>query len=154
MLVQRSPAGLRGIVFAATFARRPNPLLGLLRLLPLPPPSLLAQRSLIRQFCVGHDAPETLVTLIADEIGRMPAALVRSRLKVLAELHESDEALPAPCLNLVPSGDRLVTSSARLDIANGDYNIRTKEIAGPHFLLQSRAELCATAIMAFLDEVS
>jgi pimeloyl-ACP methyl ester carboxylesterase len=154
ILAQRSPAGLRGIVFAATFASRPNPLLGLLRLLPLPPPSLLAQHRLIRHFCVGQDAPETLVALIANEVRRMPAALVRSRLKVLADLHEPNGPLPTPCLNLVPSGDRLVTGSARLSIANSCDNIRTREIAGPHFLLQSRAKPCATAIMVFLDEVS
>nr|WP_311197152.1 hypothetical protein [Pseudomonas sp. GCEP-101] len=154
MLAGRRPIGLRGVVFAATFASKPNPLLSLLRLLPVLPPSLLAQRNLIRQFCAGTDAPEALVALIADEIRRMPAALARARLTVLADLRNTNEPLPSPCLNLVPSNDRLVTSRARIMAADGCGTIKTKEIDGPHFLLQSRAQPCATAIMGFLNELS
>jgi pimeloyl-ACP methyl ester carboxylesterase len=153
-LAQYSPAGLRGVIFAATFARRPNPLLGLLDWLPLPPPSLLAQRSLIRQYCVGRDASDVLVTLIVDEIRRMPTALIHSRLKVLAGLGAPREPLPTPCLSLIPSNDRLVTRSARAGAAIRCVNVRAKEIAGPHFLLQSRPDSCAAAITAFLDELS
>lgn len=152
-LAQRSPAGLKGVVFAATFASRPNLLLGLLRLTPLPPPALLARSALIRRFCVGAEASPELVTLIADEIRRMPAALVRARLKVLSELSEPGAALSSPCLSLIPTNDRLVSRSARTGVAHGCANFRTKEIAGPHFLLQSRAEQCAEAIVEFLNEL-
>ncbi|MDN6858538.1 alpha/beta hydrolase [Pseudomonas sp. CAN2814] len=153
-LAQRSPAGLRGVIFAATFASRPNPLLGLLKRLPLPPPSFLAHPSLIRQFCVGRDAPDALVGLIADEIRRMPATLVQSRLKVLAELRAPTKPLLTPCLCLIPSSDRLVNRSARAGVTSRCENTQVTDIAGPHFLLQSRPVSCATAITAFLDELS
>lgn len=154
MLAQRTPTGIRGLIFAATFARQPSPLLSLIQFLPLPPPSLLARRRLIRRFCVGRDASEELVTLIADEIRRLPAARIQARLKVLARLREPVLPLTFPCLCLMPLNDHLVSMRERHSIADGCENIRTKEIAGPHFLLQSRPEECAAAIVAFLNELS
>jgi len=154
MLAQRSPAALRGIVFAASFAERPNLLLSLLRFLPLPPPSLLAQHSLIRRLCVGRDASQELVSLIANEIRRLPAAQIQARMKVLARLRGPVSPLTLPCLSLAPQNDQLVSTRARASVAAGCTNIRTKEIAGPHFLLQSRPEPCAAAIAAFLNELS
>lgn len=154
MLAQRCPAGLRGVVFAATFAEPPSPLLSLLQLLPLPPAALLARRRLIRRFCVGRNASEALVDLIADEVRRLPAAQIQARLKTLARLREPTTPLTVPCLSLVPLNDRLVSMRARASVAAGCANIRTKEIAGPHFLLQSRPEACAAAIAAFVNELS
>lgn len=154
MLAQRSPAGLQGVIFAASFSSRPNPLLSLIQHLPLPPPSYLAQRGLIRQFCVGRGASEAAVHLIAAEISRMPARLARERLRTLANLREPDVPLRIPCLSLLPLNDRLVTLRARKGAAAGCENLRTKKIAGPHFLLQSRAAECAAAITAFLNDLS
>lgn len=154
VLAQRSPAGLRGVVFAATFAVPPNPLLSLLQFLPLPPTALLAQRRLIRQFCVGRNASDALVNLIAEEVRRLPTAQVHARLKTLARLREPTSPLTIPCLSLVPLNDRLVSMRARASIAPGCENIRTKKIAGPHFLLQSRPEPCGAAIAAFMNELS
>ncbi|MCE4071398.1 alpha/beta fold hydrolase [Pseudomonas nitroreducens] len=154
MIAQRSPAGLRGVVFAATFAERPSPLLSLLQFLPLPPAALLAQRRLIRHFCVGRNASEALVNLIADEVRRLPAARTQARLKVLAQLRKPTSPLRTPCLSLVPLNDQLVSRRARTSVAVGCENIKTKAIAGPHFLLQSRPEPCAAAIAAFLNELS
>lgn len=153
-LATRKPQGLQGVIFAATFVSRPNPLLRLVRYLPQLPPSVLARRKLIRQFCVGHEASEVLVNLVVEEIRSMPARLARTRLETLADLNDSGSPLSIPCLNLLPLNDRLVTLAARQGVVAGCANIRTIEIAGPHFLLQSKAQRCATAILDFLNELA
>jgi pimeloyl-ACP methyl ester carboxylesterase len=63
------PPGLRGLIFAASFLQRPQPLL---RLLPKPtlplPISLLTNSWLLKTFCIGKCASPELVSLLRTEI--------------------------------------------------------------------------------------
>ncbi|MBB1519161.1 alpha/beta fold hydrolase [Aquipseudomonas guryensis] len=148
----RQPSGLRGVIFAAAFLRRPHPLLALSRYLPLPK-RLLSHDQLLQLFCVGRKASPALLALLRDEISQLPDALLRARLHCLARLQEPSQPLALPALHLWPQQDRLVSRNAAASLSRHCSDLRQIVLEGPHFILQSRAEACAQAIKKFVVDL-
>ncbi|MDX1369181.1 alpha/beta fold hydrolase [Pseudomonas sp.] len=144
-----NPTGLRGVIFAASFLRRPHPLLGLARRAPLPK-WLLRQSCLLRLFCVGGPASAALIELLRQEINALPQALLRARMATLSQLHAPARRLELPALHLLPSQDRLVTHKASASLQAHCSQLQQVAIDGPHFLLQSQPRACARAIERFI----
>jgi surfactin synthase thioesterase subunit len=119
--------------------------------LPLPK-GLLCQPRLLRLFCVD-DAPPDVLRLLQAEIRGLPNALIRARLRALAELQTPQQSVAIPVLHLWPTRDRLVTHDAAASLAKGCEELRQERIEGPHFLLQGRPQACATAIRRFMAKL-
>ncbi|MWV17868.1 alpha/beta hydrolase [Pseudomonas sp. L-22-4S-12] len=151
-LALRQPPGLRGVIFAAAFLRRPHPLLPLSRYLPLPR-RLLSHERLLQLFCVGRNASPALLALLREEIRQLPDALLRARLHSLARLQEPAQPLHLPALHLWPQQDRLVSQHAAASLSRHCSDLRQIALGGPHFVLQSRAQACAQAISEFVAEL-
>ncbi|QKE62557.1 alpha/beta hydrolase [Aquipseudomonas campi] len=151
-LALRQPPGLRGVIFAAAFLRRPHPLLALSRYLPLPK-RLLSHDQLLQLFCVGRNASPALLALLREEIHQLPDPLLRARLHNLAHLQEPNQPLAVPALHLWPQQDRLVSRNAAASLSRHCSDLRQIALEGPHFILQSRAEACAQAIKEFAAEL-
>lgn len=148
----RQPPGLRGVIFAAAFLTRPQPLLPLSRYLPLPK-RLLSHDFLLKLLCVGQQASPELLALLRKEIRQLPDTLLRARLHTLAQLHEPSRPLALPALHLRPQQDRLISRNASDSLNRHCSDLRQIALEGPHFILQSRAEACAQAIKTFIAEL-
>ncbi|WP_235576640.1 alpha/beta fold hydrolase [Pseudomonas taeanensis] len=152
-LALRQPTGLCGVIFAATFLRRPHPLLALQRYLPLRH-KLLTHSSLLRQFCLDDGASPAMVKLLRDEIQALPVRLIRARLTSLNQLQIPSQQLDLPALHLLPRRDRLITHLAATTLRQHCRQLQQVTIDGPHFLLQSKPQDCAQAIQQFLAGLS
>ena len=151
-LAMAKPPGLRGVIFAASFLCRPQPLLMLAKYLPLPK-GLLKRSSLLRLFCLGNSASPALLELLQREIGALPQSLLRARLASLNDLQAPTGCITLPALQLLPSRDRLVTRHAAASLQKYCRQLQRVTIDGPHFLLQSQPQACARAIEGFIEAI-
>jgi pimeloyl-ACP methyl ester carboxylesterase len=143
------PPGLRGVIFAASFLSSPQPLLQLINYLPLPR-WLLRQRTLLNLFCLNNQASAELTQLLGEEIQKLPTHLLRERLHNLGQLQKPELQLELPALHLLASHDRLVTRKAQVSLQAGCTQLTEITLTGPHFLLQTQPQACATAIQSFI----
>lgn len=150
-LALKNPNSLKGLIFAASFLQSPHPLTVLASRLPMPK-MLLSHSRLLRMFCIG-DAQPAILQLLQREIRDMPSALIKVRLKNLAELNRPEQQIVIPALHLWPTRDRLVSHAAATSLASGCNNLRRERIEGPHFLLQSRPQACAMIIRNFIEQL-
>ena len=151
-LALRTPTGLRGVIFAASFLSRPNPAMALLAHLPIPRP-LATLPSLLRVLCLGKTADEYILQRVQREIRRLDQRLLHARMKTLASLQAPRQPMELPCLHLWPQQDRLVAYSAAEGLAQVCRNIHQMRLDGPHFILQARPKACAGAITAFMQGI-
>ena len=148
----QQPTGLRGIIFTASFLSCPSALLPLVRHLPIPH-ALSTLSAALKMFCVGHDASDELLHQLKQEIRLIPDALLRARLNSLSELRAPQQRLALPALHIWPQQDRLVSHGVAGQLAEHCSDLRQVRIEGPHFILQTRAKVCAEAIRAFTSEL-
>ncbi|MFN3770232.1 alpha/beta fold hydrolase [Ectopseudomonas guguanensis] len=149
-LALRQPTGLRGVIFAASFLSRPNPALTLLAHLPIPN-ALATQPWLLRTLCLGKTADAHMLQRVQKEIRRLDPRLLRTRLATLAGLQAPTQTLDLPCLHLWPQQDRLVADSTAERLSKACTDIRQVRLDGPHFILQTRPQACANAIVEFIQ---
>ncbi|MGB4075194.1 alpha/beta fold hydrolase [Pseudomonas sp.] len=152
-LALRQPAGLRGVIFAASFLSRPHPLLPLAKHLPLPR-WLLKQKILLRLFCLNGQANAERVRALRDEIHKLPQSLLRARLNSLSQLHQPGLQLELPTLHLRANQDRLVTRQAQTSLQDCCTQLTQIALDGPHFILQAQPQACADAIQHFIAGLS
>ncbi|SDP92743.1 alpha/beta fold hydrolase [Ectopseudomonas guguanensis] len=149
-LALRQPTGLRGVIFAASFLSRPNPALTLLAHLPIPN-ALATQPWLLRTLCLDKTADAHMLQRVQREIRRLDPRLLRTRLATLASLQAPTQTLDLPCLHLWPQQDRLVADSTAERLSKACTDIRQIRLDGPHFILQTRPQACANAIVEFIQ---
>ena len=156
-LCRRGQRDLRALVLCVTFARSPLQslrwLLGLLpvpMLLRLPVPDMA-----LRQFCVGHDAPPALLEQMHRTLQAVAPEVLADRLAMIASLDIRDRlsALRLPCLYLQADADRLVPASCLQPFRETIPQLAVRQVAGPHFLMESRPETSWAAIHAFIAEL-
>lgn len=152
-LALRQPAGLRGVIFAASFLNCPNPALALLKHLPMSR-TLATAPWLLRMLCLGKTADEDILQRVQVEIRRLDPSLLRARIATLANLQAPAQALNLPCLHLWPQQDRLVANSTAARLAQVCSDIRQIRLDGPHFILQTQPQACAKAIAEFTEAAS
>ena len=82
--------------------------------------------------------------------------MLLSRFRILAELDELTRIAdcPVPALYLRPTEDRLVPYRSVTEIRTHLPSLTVVELAGPHFLLQSRAAESYDAVSRFREDAS
>lgn len=150
-LAARQPAALRGLVLAATFARRPVPLpaagAALLSLAwPVPPVALLA-RLLLGRWRTGEH-----MSMLRAALAQIPATTLRQR--AAATLRVDVRALlpqiGVPTLCLQAAHDRLLWPPSVAELQTLLPDARHVTLEGPHLLLQARAEPAAAVVAGWV----
>jgi pimeloyl-ACP methyl ester carboxylesterase len=145
------PAGLRGLILCATFARNPHPLLPLVTVIlrPLPAvrvPHFIQNRNLFSRFVT-----EGLRAQMREVRKRVSAKTLKSRLEAVASIDVSSKLLEVtvPTLDLRATHDRVVSG------ASGDYirkihpGVDVADLDAPHLLLQAVPGAALAAIATF-----
>lgn len=150
-LAMRHPPGLRGVVLAATFARRPVPLPAAGAALlspawPMPPVALLARLLLGRWRTREH------LSMLRDALAQIPAATLRQR--AAATLRVDVRALlpqiTVPTLCLQARQDRLLWPPSVAELQALLPHARHVALEGPHLLLQACAEPAAAVVAGWM----
>jgi pimeloyl-ACP methyl ester carboxylesterase len=156
-IAARGPAGLVGVVLAATFHRRPAaPAFGALRRLsplffrvPLPAHA-------VRLLLAGGDAPDDLVAevqaAVASVSGRVMAARAREALR--ADATAALEACPAPILFLGGREDRLLRSALPIEVRALRPDAEIRMLDAPHLVLQRRPREAMAIVEDFLHRAA
>jgi pimeloyl-ACP methyl ester carboxylesterase len=153
-LCRRAHRDIRALVLCVTFARSPLPslrwLLGLLpvpTLLRLPVPDMV-----LRQFCVGHDAPPALLEQMHHTLQAVAPEVLADRLAMIASLDIRDRlaALRLPCLYIQADADRLVPAGCLQPFREAIPRLQVRQVAGPHFLMESQPHGSWSAISDFI----
>lgn len=156
LLAERPDLKINGVVFAASFLSSPRrPLLKLLTCLPLrlvlgmQPPGWA-----IKAPCLGPGADRDTIAPLPKVLTTAGPDVLAARLRLLADLPASTARITVPCLYIRPTADRLVPRSSMQEIARLTSNMMSREMAGPHFILQASPEHCAGVIKAFSVSLS
>lgn len=147
------PPGLRALVLSASFAANPVPILRafapLTSFAPVPAPMPLLSWALL-----GRWSTPSIRAALRDALAEVSPDVLRSR-AALALRIDARGALPriaVPTLYLRANQDRLMHPSAGRRILRGIPHATLHALDGPHLLLQTRGEACATRIAAFARE--
>lgn len=144
---------LQALVLCCSFARNPRPALTLLGGLVgwLPSPSLVPAR-LSARVLLGPAPPAESSALLAKALARLPAAVLRERLRMVMAVDVSRElaAVRAPVLYLQAKQDCIVPASVVDDIRRCCPQVSVKHLDGPHGLLQASPAACVAAMTSFL----
>jgi len=150
-LAARQPAALRGLVLAATFARRPVPLPAAGAALlspawPVPPVAMLA-RLLLGRWRTGEH-----MSMLRDALAQIPATTLRQR--AAATLRVDVRALlpqiGVPTLCRQASHDRLLWPPSVAELQTLLPDARHMALDGPHLLLQACAEPAAAVVAGWM----
>jgi pimeloyl-ACP methyl ester carboxylesterase len=149
---------IRGAIFCASFVQVPRPLL--LRLaqmlplatildLPMPTP-------VIRFFCLGQDAPQSIITLFQEVLDEVQPSILAHRLKMLANLNVVSALanLKMPCCYLQATNDKLIPHVSIKPFQDALPNLLIKRVAGPHFILQAKPVACIQVIKDFSNLIT
>jgi pimeloyl-ACP methyl ester carboxylesterase len=149
------PAGLIGIILCVTFAKNPYPSLGWARPLAARLPIKSLPRWVRAPFTWGAKDAKRAPVRSERAIAAVDAAVVRHRIAALLAVDETAALarIKLPILVLCATGDHVISSAATRHILRTQPRARQIEIAGPHLLLQTRAEECASAVMRFMQSL-
>ena len=142
---------LSGIIFCASFLTSPQPLLlefvgqmPLLLLLRFPVPSFP-----LRVACFGFSCPETVLDSFRETLKLVKPEVISYRLRLLISVNDlwRIRQSPVPLGYLKASDDQLVPASKQLEIKSAFPLLKTREITGSHFLLQTLPAIAKEAIL-------
>lgn len=143
--VAQNESSIQGVILIASFIS--NPMTRAQRfvsthlahaLTSISPPKALLKFSLLG----GED--ELLPTLVSA-IAKLPANTMADRLQAIAELPDVASPISQPAFHIHAGDDRLLRSRREAVIEEH------VAVAGPHLLLQTRAEECAAKIVMFVE---
>lgn len=157
VLLAESSARIKGVIFVASFAEPPRPLL--LRFAPLVPwagsAMRLAPAFLLRQFCLGRGASVRELALLREALAAVSPRVLSHRLKLISKHQALEKAhFQVPCYYLQAGRDRLVPSRAANWFQQHFESCVVESVDGPHFLLQTRPQECAELIEKTLKDFS
>lgn len=154
-LALEAPAGLKGIVLGASFARLDLPLKAVLsRLAGFVSPHVVPT-SVLAYFLLGRwAAPERRRRLRQALAGVAPEVLVaRARTALAVDLLQEGRAVRLPTLYLRASEDRLIPKSTAREMARLAPDMQIRDIAAPHFLFQVEPDESAASIRDFVKTI-
>jgi pimeloyl-ACP methyl ester carboxylesterase len=154
-IAARRPASLVGLVLCVTFASNPYPWAGawawpLAKFLPLKSLPRWVRAPLMWGSASPNRAPRQSERAIAG----VSAAVVRHRIGALLAVDETKALvnISAPTLVLCAACDRVVSKAATAAIVLGIAHAQRVDIDGPHLLLQTCPQECATAVLSFMRQ--
>ncbi|MEB3358235.1 MAG: alpha/beta hydrolase [Synechococcales bacterium] len=151
-LASRDSESIKGIIFCATFAESPRPLL--LRLLNFIPLRLILRLPLppfaLKLLCLGLEASSDLVESLQEVLAYVPPATIAYRLRLLNNLRARHRPIEIPCCYIQATYDRLVPPRSLFTLQQLIPDLQVVQIPGPHLILQARPVRCAEVVMAYL----
>jgi pimeloyl-ACP methyl ester carboxylesterase len=155
MVAATRPPGLRGIILASSFVRRPVPLPGWMRHLARPVLFRLYPRTYqVKALLSGSDVRglRHLVAQAHQMAG--PAALAcRARVAMAVDARELLRACAVPVLYIRATEDRLIARHHADEAKAILPSLRITDIPGPHMALVTNPGLSWTALSRFMDDV-
>lgn len=136
----------RGVLFVASFAEPPRPLM--LRFASMMPwiGSVIraAPSFFLRQFCLDKNAGAQELALLREALSAVSPGVIAHRLKLISEdLYLGKIHFQIPCYYLQASQDYLVPSTAASWFQQHFEVCDVELMEGPHFLLQAKPQQCA-----------
>ncbi|MDC1141779.1 alpha/beta hydrolase [Planctomycetota bacterium] len=145
LVANKSPKGLKRVLFFASFLRNPNPML--LNWLTLPFAGLamsLATDGMMRRRMIGKYDDDELWELIKATINSVPKSIIKYRLRLMAGFKAPEKTSSIPYSSYAAESDTLVRPS------NSVCSTWTDDlpdlIPGPHLLLQTVPKVIANRI--------
>ncbi|MGF1499234.1 MAG: alpha/beta fold hydrolase [Elainellaceae cyanobacterium] len=155
-LASRDPQSIKGIIFCATFAESPRPLL--LRLLNALPLGLILRLPLptfaLRLLCLGLQASGDLVESLRQVLTYVPPATIAYRLRLLNNLRARRDPIQIPCCYIQATRDRLVPPRSLFSLQRLIPDLKVVQVPGPHLILQAEPVRCAGVVMDYLRCIS
>lgn len=153
-LAAEGGAQLQGLVLCCSFACNPRPSLGLFRvLLPLVP---VVPRPLgpLAWLLMGRLATAALRQALAQALRQLAPDALKARLRAVMSVDVSAELrqVTVPILYLHATEDRVVPDAELRHIRRIRPDTRVVSIRAPHFLLQTRPEEAAQAVLDFIRQ--
>jgi pimeloyl-ACP methyl ester carboxylesterase len=149
------PPGLVGIILCVTFARSPSPALKWVAMLgPLLPMKRSPRWMLGHALWGTHEVPG-IADRVEAAIDQVDSAVLQRRMAAMAEVDESAALarITVPILVMQASGDLLVPAGAVDHVLRTQPRARHVLLDGPHLLLQTKPQECATIVREFLTSV-
>jgi len=154
-LAAQRPAGLRGVVLSASFARYPVAMLRALAPLVRVLPARAAPMTMLTKFVLARWDEPTCRRWLLDNIEGVPADVLRARVAAALAVDATPAlgAIDVPLLYLRASQDRVIGRHPADEIVASVRDATIVEVDGPHFLLQVATDACAAAIDAFARQL-
>jgi pimeloyl-[acyl-carrier protein] methyl ester esterase len=149
-LLSRQSPRIKCVLFVATFAESPNPLLRLVPLLPWAGSLMRAAPAFgLRKFCMGREATAEQLALLKEALATVSPRVLAHRLGLIGARQSLTESkFNVPSYYLQASQDRLVPRSAAGWFQRHFASCQVDVLDGPHFLLLTRPAACAEWIAA------
>ena len=150
MIASEKPAGLRGVVFAATFAKTPHKLPSFLTFsLKI---TLIKSRMmtwLMQPLLMGKWSRKEFTAKFRAALTLVPTSTIAGRLREIlkVDITENLACLDIPIIYLLATNDRLVPPRMSKDFKQTPNAIIA--IEGPHFILQANPSASAKYILDF-----
>jgi len=154
-LLSRKKFDYRASVLSATFTKTPLP--WLTKIAKYLPNSLLCNsilnRKVIDIFATDDKTNNKVKSMSYKLLDIVSPADFKARINIINETDVSDQLgmIDMPLLYIQAINDRVVPARMGLEMRYGNKNITLTRVEGPHMILQSRPEVCADIITAFLS---
>jgi pimeloyl-[acyl-carrier protein] methyl ester esterase len=155
MVAARQPPGLRGIVLASSFVRRPVPLPAWMRHLAHPILFRLFPATYQLKALLSGSAVRGLRSTVAEAHRRAGATALacRARAAMAADARDLLRSCAVPVLYLRATADRLIAAHHADDAQALLPGLRIADIPGPHMALVVHPSLSWAALCQFMAEV-
>ncbi len=152
-LAAERPAQLRGLVLCCSFARNPRPSLGPLRILLPLLPVMPRPLGLLAWLLMGRLATDALRQALAQALRQLTPPVLTARLRAVMRVDVSAALcrVTVPILYLHATEDRVVPAAALDHIRALQPEMQVVPVAAPHFLLQTRPDEAAQAVLGFIS---
>lgn len=153
-IAEATPERLKGVIYVCGFLAAPITLASLLSRMPLdlllrlPMPNFI-----VRRYLLGSDAKDELITLLREVLSKVRTEVLASRLRNILKLSIETSGGDLPSIYLQAESDRLVAPHAVDAFCSRLNHLLVQGIAGPHFLLQARAMICAEIVASFISQL-
>lgn len=146
------PRGLAGVILCGTFARNPFPWLRWARPILVRLPVKSMPRGLRALLMWGSASPHRTPPRAERALAGVASVVIRRRIGEILAVDESQSLarVDLPMLVLSAARDRIVPRAATRHLLDSARGAQTREIDGPHLLLQSRPRECAVPVLQFL----
>jgi len=154
-LAAQHPRGLMGVVLICTFVTTPP-------ILRYAPSRLVAKfpfwkvpTRITMPMLFGNSGSPPMRNLLRETLKEVMPAVWRARIEAVANVDVTTElqSIGVPILYIAASRDRIVPSSAGLEIERLAKSVQRVTVDGPHMLLQTKSEECIAQIQNFMKGI-
>jgi pimeloyl-[acyl-carrier protein] methyl ester esterase len=145
---------LKSVIFVASFLSAPSIWkLTVARCLPIKFLSKMpGARFFYKIFCLGWDAKPDLLNLFESALAEVPQAVLKARLKTMANLTSQPFTSNLPVIYIQATEDKLVPVNVLKDFFKNYPQIDLVKMRAPHFLLQAKPEESAKLIRVVIEK--